>query len=184
MCGSPSPVPSHPRPIPCAISLASILAATNIVCGCVAEDGSALHGVKSVATGAEEGPDAVVHRIIAAAKESVGRVAFHDHRCRGDRCGGRRTRSAGQEVGHGAAHPEPGLGQHAAPARLQAGLNLRTALDNDAKLRGTGWSGGGARRAIPGWQSDSPLAPVSAAASSSTADCTMVPRTSRARWAT
>ncbi len=47
------------------------LGGTNIVAGCVAEDGSAIHGVRSVPTRAEQGPDAVVDRIIATAKESL-----------------------------------------------------------------------------------------------------------------
>jgi len=47
------------------------LGGTNIVAGCVAEDGSAIHGVRSVPTGAEQGPDAVVDRIIATAQESL-----------------------------------------------------------------------------------------------------------------
>jgi len=47
------------------------LGGTNIVAGCVAEDGSAIHGVRSVPTGAEQGPDAVVDRIISTAQESL-----------------------------------------------------------------------------------------------------------------
>lgn len=122
------------------------LGGTNIVAGCVAEDGSSIHGVKHVPTGAEEGPDAVVRRIIAAAKESIAET---------------KAEVPGAEVigaGVGAPGPldtksgivllTPNLGWVNMPLRqrLQEGLGLRTALDNDANCAVLGeWWRGAAR---------------------------------------
>lgn len=119
------------------------LGGTNIVSGCVAEDGSALYGTRSLPTGAEEGPDAVVHRIIAAARESMAET---------------RAAVPGAEVigvGIGAPGPldtrsgivllTPNLGWVNMPlrARVQEGLGLKTALDNDANcaILGEWWRG-------------------------------------------
>ena len=128
------------------------LGGTNIVCGCVSEDGSALHGVTSVPTGAEEGPDAVVRRIIATALESMAatRAMAPDAELIG--------------VGIGAPGPldtrsgvvllTPNLGWVNMPLRerVQEGLQLRTALDNDANcaVLGEAWMGAarGARIAV------------------------------------
>lgn len=128
------------------------LGGTNIVSGCVAEDGSALHGARSVPTGAEGGPDAVVQRIIAVAKESIADT---------------RAAVPGAEiigVGVGAPGPldtrsgvvllTPNLGWVNMPLRqrLQDGLGLRTALDNDANcaVLGEWWMGAarGTRQAV------------------------------------
>ena len=122
------------------------LGGTNIVAGCVAEDGSEILGVKSVATGAEEGPDAVVRRIITAARDSITET---------------RAQKPGAEVigaGVGAPGPmdtksgivllTPNLGWVNMPLRqrLQDGLGLRTALDNDANCAVLGeWWRGAAR---------------------------------------
>ena len=119
------------------------LGGTNIVSGCVAEDGSALHGVRSVATGAEEGPDAVVRRIVAAAKESMAETL--------------RAVPGAELVGIGVGAPgpldtrsgivllTPNLGWVNMPlrARLHEGLGLNTALDNDANcaILGEWWRG-------------------------------------------
>jgi len=119
------------------------LGGTNIVSGCVAEDGSALHGVRSVATGAEEGSDAVVRRIIAAAKESMAETL--------------RAVPGAELVGIGVGAPgpldtrsgivllTPNLGWVNMPlrARLHEGLGLNTALDNDANcaILGEWWRG-------------------------------------------
>ncbi|MFN8654450.1 MAG: ROK family protein [Gemmatimonadales bacterium] len=119
------------------------LGGTNIVSGCVAEDGSAIHGVRSLPTSAEEGPDAVVRRIIQGAKESMAEL---------------RQQVPGAEVigiGVGAPGPldtrsgivllTPNLGWVNMPlrARLKEGLGLVTALDNDANcaILGEWWQG-------------------------------------------
>jgi glucokinase len=128
------------------------LGGTNIVCGCVAEDGSAIHGVRHVPTGAEQGPDAVVHRIIEVAKTSIAE-----------------TRAAAPEAeiigaGIGAPGPldtrsgvvllTPNLGWVNMPLRkrMMDGLKLRTALDNDANcaVLGEWWMGAarGTRHAL------------------------------------
>ena len=122
------------------------LGGTNIVCGCVAEDGSALHGVRSVPTGAEEGADAVVDRIIATAKESIAET--------------RRSVPGLVLVGVGIGAPgplntragmvllTPNLGWVNMPLRdrMAAGLELPTALDNDANCAVLGeWWHGAAR---------------------------------------
>lgn len=119
------------------------LGGTNIVTGCVAEDGSAIHGVHSVSTGSEEGPDAVVRRIITSARASIADL---------------RQQVPGAEligVGCGAPGPldtrsgvvllTPNLGWVNMPLRrhLSEGLGLRTALDNDANcaVLGEWWCG-------------------------------------------
>ncbi|MDX2122887.1 MAG: ROK family protein [Gemmatimonadota bacterium] len=128
------------------------LGGTNIVSGCVAEDGSVIHGVRSIPTGAEGGPDAVVQRIIAVAKESISET---------------RAAVPGAEIiglGVGAPGPldtrsgvvllTPNLGWVNMPLRqrLQDGLGLRTALDNDANcaVLGEWWMGAarGTRHAV------------------------------------
>jgi glucokinase len=119
------------------------LGGTNIVSGCVAQDGSEIHGVKSVPTGAEEGPDAVVRRIIAAAKESIAET--------------RAKVPKAELLGAGVGAPgpldrksglvllTPNLGWVNMPLRqrLQDGLGLHTALDNDANcaVLGEWWQG-------------------------------------------
>ncbi len=119
------------------------LGGTNIVCGCVAEDGSSIHGVVSVPTGAEQGPDAVVQRIVAAAKQSI-------EECRAEIPG---VTVVGAGVGapgpmdtrSGVVLLTPNLGWVNMPLRqrLQDGLGLRTALDNDANcaVLGEWWMG-------------------------------------------
>jgi len=119
------------------------LGGTNIVTGCVAEDGSAIHGVRSVPTGAEDGPDAVVRRIIATAQETMGDL--------------RRTVPNAELIGAGCGCPgpldtktgvvllTPNLGWVNMPVRqrLSDGLGLRTAIDNDANcaVLGEWWQG-------------------------------------------
>lgn len=119
------------------------LGGTNIVSGCVSADGSAIHGIRSVPTGAEEGPDAVVRRILAAGKESIAETL---------------STVAGAEVigaGVGAPGPldrhtgvvllTPNLGWVNMPLRqrLHDGLGLPMALDNDANcaVLGEWWQG-------------------------------------------
>jgi glucokinase len=128
------------------------LGGTNIVVGCVAEDGSAIHGVRSVPTGAEQGPDAVVDRIISTAQESLEEA----HRIVPG------LKPIG--VGIGAPGPldthagivllTPNLGWVNMPLRdrMMKGLKLPTALDNDANcaVLGEWWQGAarGSRHAI------------------------------------
>src|SRR5262245_13917301 len=108
------------------------LGGTNIVAGCVAEDGSGIHGVRSVPTGAEQGPDAVVERIISTAQESLEEA--------------RRAVPGLKPIGVGIGAPgpldtragivllTPNLGWVNMPLRdrVTTGLQLPTALDNDA----------------------------------------------------
>jgi glucokinase len=128
------------------------LGGTNIVSGCLAEDGSAILGVRRVATGAEEGPDAVVQRIITAAKESIAET--------------RKAVPGADLIGAGVGAPgplntrsgmvllTPNLGWVNMPLRqrLRDGLGLRTALDNDANcaVLGEWWMGAarGTRMAV------------------------------------
>jgi glucokinase len=122
------------------------LGGTNIVAGCVAEDGSGSLGVRSVPTGAEEGPDAVVRRIITAARDSIAET--------------RARKPEAEVIGAGVGAPgpldtksgivllTPNLGWVNMPLRqrLQDGLGLRTALDNDANCAVLGeWWRGAAR---------------------------------------
>ena len=119
------------------------LGGTNIVTGVVAEDGSAIHGVQSVPTGAEEGPDAVVQRIISTARASITEA--------------RKAIPGIELIGAGIGSPgpldrrtglvllTPNLGWVNMPLRqrLEDGLGLRTALDNDANcaVLGEWWQG-------------------------------------------
>jgi glucokinase len=119
------------------------LGGTNIVCGCVAEDGSAIHGVIRVPTGADEGPDAVVRRIITAAKQSIAEAtaAVPGIELIGAGVGapGPLDRKSGMVL------LTPNLGWVNMPLRrhLHDGLGLRTALDNDANcaVLGEWWRG-------------------------------------------
>ncbi len=122
------------------------LGGTNIVCGCVAEDGSSIHGVVSVPTGAEQGPDAVVQRIIAAAKQSIAesRVEVPDLEVIGAGVGA----PGPLDTRSGVVLLTPNLGWVNMPLRqrLQDGLGLRAALDNDANCAVLGeWWRGAAR---------------------------------------
>lgn len=119
------------------------LGGTNIVSGCVANDGSALLGEHSVPTGADEGPDAVVQRMIDGAKASMATTLEKD--------------SSAEFIGVGVGAPgpldaetgvvlvAPNLGWVNMPLRqrLQDGLGLPTALDNDANcaVLGEWWRG-------------------------------------------
>jgi len=128
------------------------LGGTNIVSGCLAEDGSAIHGVRSVPTGAEEGSEAVVQRIIAAAQESISetRQAVPD----ADLIGAGIGAPGPLDTRSGIVLLTPNLGWVNMPLRrrLQDGLGLRTALDNDANcaVLGEWWMGAarGTRMAV------------------------------------
>ncbi len=125
---------------------------TNVVVGCVAEDGSALHGLRNEPTRPETGADDVIARIIQAAKASIAET---------------RTGVPGAEIigaGIGAPGPldtrrgivllTPNLGWKNMPLRdrISAGLGLPAALDNDANcaILGEWWIGAakGARHAV------------------------------------
>jgi len=128
------------------------LGGTNIVAGCVREDGHALLGLRSEPTRAEAGSDAVVERIL-----HLGRAALAETL----------AREPGAEilgVGIGAPGPldrhrgvvllTPNLGWVDMPLRERVGgpLGLDAALDNDANcaVLGEWWRGAaqGARHAI------------------------------------
>jgi glucokinase len=122
------------------------LGGTNIVSGCVAEDGSQIHGVKSVPTGAEEGPDAVVRRIITAAKDSI--TALRAEVPRAEVIGAGVGAPGPLDRRSGVVLLTPNLGWVNMPLRqrLQDGVGLRTALDNDANCAVLGeWWRGAAR---------------------------------------
>jgi len=122
------------------------LGGTNIVAGCVAEDGSVIHGGRSISTGAEEGPDAVVRRIIATAQDAIADLhrAVPGAEVIGASCG-----SPGPlNTRTGVVLLTPNLGWVNMPLRqrLSDGLGLRTALDNDANCAVLGeWWRGAAR---------------------------------------
>lgn len=119
------------------------LGGTNIVTGCVAEDGSAIHGVHSVSTGSEEGPDAVVRRIITSAKASIADLQQQVPGAEliGTGCGA----PGPLDTRSGVVLLTPNLGWVNMPLRrhLSEGLGLRTALDNDANcaVLGEWWCG-------------------------------------------
>jgi glucokinase len=112
---------------------------TNIVVGTVAQDGSEIVGVASEPTRSEEGPDAVVERIITLTRASMAQA-------QGKEVAG---------VGIGAPGPldtktgvvllTPNLGWVNMPLRdrLAAGLGLPATLDNDANcaIFGEWWRG-------------------------------------------
>ncbi len=120
---------------------------TNIVVGTVAEDGSAVHGVRTDATGAELGADAVVDRIARLCGASLA-DAQRD-------AGVRREQVVG--VGVGAPGPllreagivliAPNLGWRDYPLRQKVteALGLPAEIDNDANcaVYGEWWIGAG-----------------------------------------
>lgn len=128
------------------------LGGTNIVTGCVREDGGDFRGERSIPTSAEGGPDVVVQRIIACAEESIAalRAEVPGAEVIGVGCG-----SPGPlDTRTGVVLLTPNLGWVNMPLRdrLQAGLGIRTALDNDANcaVLGEWWMGAarGTRNAI------------------------------------
>ena len=125
---------------------------TNLVVGAVTEDGARVRGVKTVATGVPDGPDAVIDRIVAMAKGVIETT--------------RREDPAANIIGVGVGSPgpldrkrgvvifTPNLRWKDMPVRDRIGtaLNLPAALDNDANcaLLGEHWVGAakGARDAV------------------------------------
>ncbi|MFZ5623392.1 MAG: ROK family protein [Gemmatimonadota bacterium] len=116
---------------------------TNIVVGAVAEDGSALHGLRTAPTRPEQGSDAVVERLLEMSRATIAETcaAVPGAEIRG--------------VGVGAPGPldtrsgvvllTPNLGWVNMPlrARIHEGLTLPAALDNDANcaILGEWWQG-------------------------------------------
>lgn len=125
---------------------------TNLVIGCVAEDGSSLVGLRSEPTRAEEGPDAVTGRLIGMARAAIAEC--------------QRAVPGAEVIGIGVGAPgplntktgvvllTPNLGWVNLPLRdlIQQGVNLPAALDNDANcaVLGEWWRGAarGTRTAI------------------------------------
>jgi glucokinase len=118
---------------------------TNIVVGTVAEDGSAVHGVRSVPTQAEEGPQAVLGRIARQVQSSIAEA---------ERVAGV-TREKIVGVGIGSPGPldrekglvllTPNLGWTNLPLRdlVSEAVGLPATLDNDANcaIYGEWWVG-------------------------------------------
>ncbi|MGH7657773.1 MAG: ROK family protein, partial [Gemmatimonadales bacterium] len=116
---------------------------TNLVVGCVAEDGSMLSALRSEATRPEEGADAVIHRLTRLARAAMEETAADQ------------PDSIFTGVGIGAPGPlntrtgvvllTPNLGWVDMPLRdrLQQSLNLPASLDNDANcaVLGECWLG-------------------------------------------
>ncbi len=118
---------------------------TNIVVGTVAEDGSAVHGVRAVPTHAEEGPQAVIGRIARQVQSSIGEA---------ERAAGvRREMIAGVGIGSpgpldrekGVVLLTPNLGWTDLPLRdlVSEAVGLPATLDNDANcaIYGEWWVG-------------------------------------------
>jgi glucokinase len=125
---------------------------TNLVLGAVAEDGSALHGLRTEPTRVEEGPEAVVARLVGLSRQAIEDTRAID------------SSSAIIGVGIGSPGPldrvtgrvlmTPNLGWTNLPLRdaIREALSLPAALDNDANcaILGEWWHGAarGTRHAI------------------------------------
>jgi glucokinase len=126
---------------------------TNIVVGTVAEDGSAVHGVRSEPTRPEEGPQAVLGRIARLVQASMAEA---------ERAGAARTRIVGVGIGspgpldreRGLVLLTPNLGWRDLPLRqmVSEAVGLPATLDNDANcaVYGEWWVGAarGARHVV------------------------------------
>jgi glucokinase len=118
---------------------------TNIVVGTVAEDGSAVHGVRSAPTLPEEGPEAVLGRIAQLVQASIGEA--------GKTAGIARDRIVGVGIGspgpldreRGVVLLTPNLGWRDLPLRalVSEAVGLPASLDNDANcaVYGEWWIG-------------------------------------------
>ncbi len=116
---------------------------TNLVVGAVAEDGSVLHGIRSEPTHSEKGSESVVERLLA-----LGRAVIHDVKTnvRGAHVVGVGAGAPGPlDTRRGIVLLTPNLGWVDFPLRdrLQHGLGIPTALDNDANcaVLGEWWQG-------------------------------------------
>lgn len=118
---------------------------TNIVVGTVAEDGSAVHGVRSAPTLPEEGPQAVLGRIARLVQASIGETE--------KTAGIARERIVGVGIGspgpldrtRGVVLLTPNLGWRELPLRdlVSEAVGLPASLDNDANcaIYGEWWVG-------------------------------------------
>lgn len=117
---------------------------TNIVVGTVAQDGSEIVGVETVPTMADQGADAVVDRIVEAARRSMARAP-------GKEIAGVGIGSPGPlDTKTGVVLLTPNLGWHNMPLRdrVSEALGLPATLDNDANCAVYGeWWRGAARGA-------------------------------------
>jgi glucokinase len=126
---------------------------TNIVVGTVAEDGSAVHGVRSEPTRPEQGPQAVLGRIARLVQASMAEA---------ERAGVARARIVGVGIGspgpldreRGLVLLTPNLGWRDLPLRqlVSEAVGLPATLDNDANcaVYGEWWVGAarGARHVV------------------------------------
>jgi glucokinase len=115
------------------------LGGTNVVVGTVAQDGSEIIGVESVPTMADQGADAVVGRIVEAARRSIARAP-------GKEIVGIGIGSPGPlDTKTGVVLLTPNLGWHNMPLRdrVSEALGLPATLDNDANcaIYGEWWRG-------------------------------------------
>ncbi len=123
---------------------------TNLVVGCVAEDGSALHGLRSEPTLAERGAEDVLGRLVALARASIAEAQAAGAAVSGVGCGA----PGPLDTRRGIVLLTPNLGWKDLPLRdlLARELGLPAAIDNDANCAvfGEWWIGAakGARHAI------------------------------------
>jgi glucokinase len=118
---------------------------TNIVVGTVAEDGSAVHGIESVPTVPEDGPEAVLGRIARLVRQSIAEAERS--------AGVARERIVGVGIGspgpldreRGLVLVTPNLGWRNLPLRdlVSEAVGLPATLDNDANcaIYGEWWVG-------------------------------------------
>lgn len=122
------------------------LGGTNIVVGCVSEDGTKVRGLVSEPTHADLGPDSVVQRMVETAKRSMGRLAAEEP---GAKVIGVGIGAPGPLDFHrGVVLLAPNLGWKDMPLRdrIAKALGLPAALDNDANCAALGeWWQGAAR---------------------------------------
>jgi glucokinase len=125
---------------------------TNLVVGAVTEDGARVQGLRSEPTGAPEGPDAVIHRIVRMAGEAIAATKRDD---RGAELIGVGIGSPGPlNRRRGIVIFTPNLRWTNMPVRDRIGsaLGLPASLDNDANcaMLGEHWVGAakGARDAV------------------------------------
>ena len=157
---------------------------TNLVVGCVAEDGSALHGLASEPTHAEAGASDVVDRLMALAQRSIEETRREVPGAEILGVGRGRARPAGHHARHRAAHAQSRLGQLSAAPDHPRPAGPATPRWTTTPTAPCWASGGWARPGARGTPSGSPSAPESAAGSSSTASCSTAPPTAPARSAT
>jgi len=119
---------------------------TNLVLGAVSEDGSSLHGFRKEPTRPEEGPDAVVARLVGLSRQAIEDTLAVDPTAKiigvGIGSPGPLDRVTGRVL------ITPNLGWTNFPLRdaIQKGLALPAALDNDANCAVLGeWWHGAAR---------------------------------------